>query len=83
MLHLHPKGPGQTQRTPHIPCCSFRPWQKVSIDIFAWDKKTYLVTVNYYSWFFEVDKLLSTTSTAEIRKLSGPAILLGMESQKL
>ena len=46
------------------------PWQKVGIDLFAWDKKTYLVTVDYYSRFFEVDELLSTTSAAVIRKLS-------------
>ena len=47
-----------------------RPWQKVGIDLFAWDMKTYLVTVDYYSRFFEVDELLSTTSAAVIRKLS-------------
>ena len=47
-----------------------RPWHKVGIDLFAWDKKSYLVTVHYYIRFFEVDELLSTTSAAVIRKLS-------------
>ena len=47
-----------------------RPWQKVGTDLFTLGSKTYLVTVDYYSRYFEVDELQSTTSTAIIRKLS-------------
>ena len=47
-----------------------RPWQKVATDLFTWDKKDYIVTVDYYSRYFEVDQIFSTTSAAIIRKLS-------------
>ena len=47
-----------------------RPWQKVGTDLFTVDNKQYLVTVDYYSCYFEVDELTSTTSNAIIRKLS-------------
>ena len=47
-----------------------RPWQKVGTDLFTVDNKQYLVTVDCYSRYFEVDELTSTTSNAIIRKLS-------------
>ena len=47
-----------------------RPWQKVGTDLFTVDNKQYLVTVDSYSRYFEVDELTSTTSNAIIRKLS-------------
>jgi len=47
-----------------------RPWQKLATDIFTWEKRRFLVTVDYYSRFFEVDELTTTTSHAVIRKLS-------------
>ena len=47
-----------------------RPWQKVATDIFHWNSNNYLVTVDYYSRFFEIDKFTSTTSSAVIRRLS-------------
>ena len=47
-----------------------RPWQKLATDLFMWNKRSSLVTVNYYSQFFEVDELTTTTSAAVIRKLS-------------
>ena len=47
-----------------------RPWQKVGTDLFTVDNKQYLVTVDYYSRYFEVDELTSTTSNAIITKLS-------------
>ena len=47
------------------------PWQKLAIDLFTWNERSFLVTVDYYSRFFEVDELTTTTSAAVIRKLSG------------
>lgn len=46
-----------------------RPWQNVSTDIFTLSGKDYLVTVDHYSNFFEVDDLKSITSAQVIQKL--------------
>lgn len=31
-----------------------RPWQRVGTDLFFWEKKTYLLIVNYFLCYFEV-----------------------------
>jgi len=46
-----------------------RPWQMVACDLFTFSGKEYLVTVDYYSDFFEVDLLHTSTSGAVINKL--------------
>ena len=46
-----------------------RPWQFVAADLFEFQGKEYLVTMDYYSNFFEVDKLSSQTSREVIDKL--------------
>ena len=46
-----------------------RPWAKVGTDLFAKDGRDYLITVDYYSNFWEVDLLPSTESTMVINKL--------------
>ena len=38
------------------------PFQKVGTDLFEWDKKTYLLIVDYYSRFIELAKLTGTTA---------------------
>ena len=45
------------------------PWSKVGVDLFVFENRTYLITVDYYSNFFEVDYLTSTTAIAVIKKL--------------
>jgi len=45
------------------------PWQEVGVDLCHLDDRDYLVTVDYYSRFFEVDHLLSITSAKVISKL--------------
>lgn len=45
------------------------PWEKVGIDLFAFGNNVYLVTVDYFSNYFEVDKLESMTSACVIKKL--------------
>jgi len=47
-----------------------RPWQKLGTDIFTWHDRSFLITVDYYSRYFEIDELTTTTSLAIIRKLS-------------
>ena len=46
-----------------------RPWQKLGSDLFSLEGKDYLVTVDYYSRYFEVDALPDTRSSTVIRKL--------------
>ena len=38
------------------------PFQKVGTDLFEWDKKIYLLIVDYYSRFIEIAKLTGTTA---------------------
>uniref|UniRef100_A0A3B3RV52 Gypsy retrotransposon integrase-like protein 1 n=1 Tax=Paramormyrops kingsleyae TaxID=1676925 RepID=A0A3B3RV52_9TELE len=48
-----------------------RPWAKVGTDLFTFDNKDYLITVDYYSNFWEIDYLTDTKSATVIRKLKG------------
>ena len=53
-------------QTPQLPN---RPWEKVGIDIFTLKRKDHLVTVDYFSDYFEVDPLKSTTTAAKVKAL--------------
>lgn len=46
-----------------------RPWEKVATDMFTYNDKNYLCTVDYYSDYFEVDLLSRTTGEVVIGKL--------------
>ena len=56
-----------------------RPWQKVHADLFLFDQRHYLITVDYYSSFFEVDKLDTTDSRTVIEKLKIKCSLAALE----
>ena len=43
-----------------------RPWKMVAQDLFTSNKKDYLITVDYYSDYWEVDELADTTSQSVI-----------------
>ena len=45
-----------------------RPWEKVGADLMQLKGRDYLVTVDYYSNFWEVDHLPTTKSNAVIKK---------------
>ena len=45
-------------QTPKLPT---RPWSKVAVDEFHYKNKSYLLTVDYFSDYFEIDRLYSTT----------------------
>ncbi|RXN21320.1 retrotransposon-like family member retr-1 [Labeo rohita] len=46
-----------------------RPWQTVGTDLFIWNNEDYIVVVDYYSRYLDLEKLKSTTATAVILKL--------------
>lgn len=46
-----------------------RPWQKIGIDIFSIKNRDYLITVDYFSQYFEVDYLSDITSFSILAKL--------------
>ena len=48
-----------------------RPWEKVGTDLFHIEGRNYLVTVDYFSQFVEVDYLTETTSQMVVSKLKG------------
>ena len=41
----------------------------MATDLFTWNKEDYIVTVDSYSRYFELDKLHSTTSAVVMHKL--------------
>ena len=46
-----------------------RPWEKIGVDLMFVDGQHYLVTVDYYSDYFELDHMTSTNSEAVIKRL--------------
>ena len=48
---------------------SSRPWEKVAVDLFSYEARDFLITVDYFSNYWELDKLTSTTGAQVIRKL--------------
>lgn len=46
-----------------------RPWQILGSDLFEFNDKNYLITVDYYSNFFEVDRIEDKTTKSVIPKL--------------
>ena len=60
--HRQPKETLRPTKTPELP------WYEVGTDIFAWEGQQYLVTIDYYSKYIEVDRLrdLSAATTIDI-----------------
>ena len=62
-------GRNQQKETLHSHDVPQQPWRKVGADIFQFSDKMYLVTVDYYSGFWEIDYLENTKSSTVIRKM--------------
>ena len=58
-----------------------RPWEKIATDIFTLDGKDYLVTIDYYSNFLEIDRLLNTKAVTTILKLKNHFVRYGILDQ--
>ena len=56
----------ETLKSHEIPS---RPWEKIGVDLFTYNNKEFLITVDYYSNFWETDELSTTTAPAVIKKL--------------
>ena len=50
-------------QTPSVPT---RPWEKIAIDMFHCEGRDYLIIVDYFSDYFEIEKLYSSNSLAII-----------------
>lgn len=61
--------PKQQRETLHPHDMASRPWAKVGTDLFSFHNKDYLITVDYFSNFWEVDYLRDTKSNTVIKKL--------------
>jgi hypothetical protein len=46
-----------------------RPWEKVGVDLFSINGQDYMVTVDYFSDFIEIDHLKKTTTKKIVQKL--------------
>ena len=57
-----------------------RPWQNHATDLFIHDNGHYLIEVDYYSRYFELKRMSTTTSSAVINKLK--AIFAGLAFQR-
>ena len=58
--------PTESMKSQEIPTL---PWERISVDLFQLDGKTYLVTVDHYSDFIEIDWLKNTSATAVINAM--------------
>ena len=61
---------GEQQKEPLIPHeIPSKPWNKLGTDLFHCEGKLYLITVDYYSDFFEIDRIETAKTTEVVRKL--------------
>ena len=57
-----------------------RPWEKVGVDLMSVKDHNYLITVDYYSNFWEIDYLENTKACVVIRKLKAHFARYGLPS---
>lgn len=60
--------PKQLRETLHPHDMTHRLWAKVGTDLFSFQNKDYVITVDYYTNFWEVDYLPDTKSNTVIQK---------------
>ena len=77
LLHIWNEPAKETLMPHKVPS---RPWKKVGTDLFEFKNKSYLITVDYYSNFWEVDKLPDTKARTVILKLKNHQIQMPRQS---
>ena len=70
-----PKEPLMTVETPS------RPWEKIGVDLFSFDNKDFLITVDYFSNYSEIDKLNKTLASTVVLKLKSHFTRYGCPDQ--
>ena len=63
------EGRAQTRETLMSHEITGRPWEKVGMDLFELNNQTFLIIIDYFSNFWEVDRLERTTAKEVIRKV--------------
>ena len=58
-----------------------RPWEKIAVDLFDLNGTKFVVAVDYYSSFFEVDKLSSKAAEEVVKKLKAHLAQHGIPDQ--
>jgi len=58
-----------------------RPWERVGVDLFTFDNKDFLITVDYLSNYWEIDKLKNTLVSTVILKLKSHFARYGCPDQ--
>ena len=58
-----------------------RPWEKIAVDLFKLNGTEYMVAVDYYSGFFEVDRLTTKIAEEVIKKLKAHLARHGIPDQ--
>ena len=57
-----------------------RQWEKIGVDLFELDGKDYLITVDYLSNFWEIDRLRDTRATTVIKSMKAHIARYGIPS---
>ena len=58
-----------------------RPWERIGVDLFTFDNKDFLITVNYFSNYWETDKLNNTLASTVILKPKSHFVRYGCFNQ--
>ena len=58
-----------------------RPREKIGVDLFSFDNKDFLITVDYFSNYWEIDKLNNTLASTVVRKLKSHFARYGCPDQ--
>ena len=58
-----------------------RPWSRIAVDLFMFNKKHYMITGDYYSDYFEIDRLYCTTTSAIVKNLKNHFARHGIEDE--
>ena len=58
-----------------------RPWERIGVDLFTFNNKDFLITLDYFSNYWEIDKLNNTLASTVILKLKSHFMRYGCPDQ--